>query len=111
MTYRAAGLTNPTVIVHASATVTLTLINADPDTAHGITITTATPTYGWMPMMAADAAFPGAGIWFLGNPTPAGMHEASVTFTANRTGTYGYLCPVPGHAQKGMHGTFTVVPD
>ena len=23
-------------------------------------------------------------------------------------GTYRYLCPVPGHAQKGMTGTFTV---
>jgi len=23
-------------------------------------------------------------------------------------GIYHYLCPVPGHAQKGMTGTFTV---
>jgi rusticyanin len=111
MTYQAAGLTNPTVIVHSGATVTLTLINADPHTAHGITITTAAHPYGWMPMMAAAAAFPGASIWFLGDPTPAGMHQASVTFTANRIGTYHYLCAVPGHAQKGMFGTFTVVPD
>ena len=23
-------------------------------------------------------------------------------------GTYYYLCPVPGHVQQGMHGTFQV---
>jgi hypothetical protein len=38
------------------------LINADPDTAHGITITTTAPPYGWMAMMTAAPAFPGATI-------------------------------------------------
>ena len=47
-------------------------------------------------------------MWFLGNPTAAGMHTATLTFTATTPGTYHYLCPVPGHAQQGMTGTFTV---
>ena len=36
------------------------------------------------------------------------MHAGTLTFTAGRPGAYRYLCAVPGHAQKGMTGTFTV---
>jgi uncharacterized cupredoxin-like copper-binding protein len=36
------------------------------------------------------------------------MHEGTVTFTASSAGTHQYLCPVPGHAQKGMAGSFVV---
>lgn len=54
------------------------------------------------------ARFPGSALWFLGNPAAAGMHAGTLTFTAGSPGTYRYLCPVPGHAQKGMTGTFTV---
>ena len=61
-----------------------------------------------MPMMIAQPAFPGSALWFLGKPTTAGMHAGTLTFTAASPGTYRYLCPVPGHAQKGMTGTFTV---
>jgi hypothetical protein len=50
----------------------------------------------------------GSAVWFLGNPTSAGMHAGTLTFIAGTPGTYRYLCPVPGHAQKGMTGTFTV---
>jgi plastocyanin len=38
----------------------------------------------------------------------AGVHEGTLSFTATTPGAYRYLCPVPGHAQKGMAGTFTV---
>jgi nitrite reductase (NO-forming) len=36
------------------------------------------------------------------------MHAGTLTFTATTPGTYQYLCPVPGHAQQGMTGTFNV---
>ena len=32
----------------------------------------------------------------------------NLSFTAGASGTYQYLCPVPGHAQKGMVGTLIV---
>ena len=65
---------------------------------------------GYMGMIMGRPAFPGAALWFLGNPTPAGMHAGTLTFTASTPGSYRYLCPVPGHGQKGMTGTFTVSP-
>ena len=106
--FRIAGLTDPAITVPAGAQVSIDLINADPDTAHGLVITASGATSSPMPMLTARPAFPGSAAWFLGNPTPAGMHAATLDFTATTPGTYRYLCPVPGHAQKGMTGTFTV---
>ena len=106
-TFRVAGMTNPGIIVRAGAPVSIQVINADPDTAHGLVITAGQVT-SRMPMMTAQPAFPGAALWFLGNPTTAGMHAGTLTFTAATTGTYRYLCPVPGHAQEGMTGSFTI---
>ncbi len=107
-TFRIAGLTNPAITVPAGAQVSIDVINADPGTAHGLVITAGGATSAPMPMMTARPAFPGSAVWFLGNPTPAGLHAATLTFTATTPGSYHYLCPVPGHAQKGMTGTFTV---
>ena len=107
-TFRAAGLTNPRVIVPAGARVSIQLVNADPDTAHGLVVTSAGAAGSWMPMMTARPAFAGSALWFLGNPTQAGMHAGTLTFTASASGSYQYLCPVPGHAQKGMAGAFIV---
>ena len=42
-TFRAAGLTNPAIIVPAGARVSIQVINADPDTAHGLVSPPATP--------------------------------------------------------------------
>jgi rusticyanin len=107
-TFRVAGLVSPRIVVPAGARVTIQLINADPGTAHGLIVTAGDVSTSWMPMMTARPAFTGSALWFLGNPTSAGLHEGTLTFTAATPGTYHYLCPVPGHAQKGMTGTFTV---
>ena len=107
-TFRAAGLVNPRIVVPAGARVTVQLINADPDTAHGLVVTASDASASWMPMMTARPAFAGSALWFLGNPTSAGLHEGTLTFTATTPGTYHYLCPVPGHAQKGMAGQLIV---
>jgi len=74
----------------------------------GLIITASQATSLWMPMMTARPPFTGSALWFLGNPTTAGMHVGTLTFTATTPGTYRYLCPVPGHAQEGMAGIFTV---
>jgi rusticyanin len=107
-TYRIAGLVNPTITVPAGARVSIQVINADPGTAHGLVITATSGQSPPMPMMTDRPAFTGSALWFLGNPTTTGMHTGTLTFTATTPGTYHYLCPVPGHAQKGMTGTFTV---
>ena len=107
-TFRIAGLVNPAITVPAGATVSIEVINADPDAAHGLVITASADTSSPMPMMTSQPAFAGSAVWFLGDPTAAGMHAGSLTFTAATPGTYQYLCPVPGHAQKGMAGTFIV---
>jgi len=107
-TFRIAGMVNPTITVPTGAKVSIQVINADPDTAHGLVISASAGEFSWMPMMTSRPAFTGSALWFLGNPTTAGMHTGTLTFTATTPGTYHYLCPVPGHAQKGMTGTFTV---
>jgi hypothetical protein len=56
-TFRAAGLTNPHIIVPAGAQVAIQVINADPDTAHGLVITASQAVTSPMPMLTARAAF------------------------------------------------------
>ncbi len=107
-TFRIAGMTDPAIVVKAGARVSIQVINADPDTAHGLVVTASSARSSWMPMMTARPAFTGSALWFLGNPTAAGMHADTLAFTASTPGTYRYLCAVPGHAQKGMTGTFAV---
>lgn len=107
-TFRIAGLVNPAVVVKAGARVSVEVVNADPDTAHGLVIGASHATSSRMPMMTARTAFPGAALWFLGDPTSAGMHAGTISFTASSPGAYRYLCPVPGHVSKGMAGAFIV---
>lgn len=107
-TFRIAGLVDPTIVVPVGAKMTIQVVNADPDTAHGFVITASGTASSAVPMMSSPPVFSGAAVWFLGNPTSAGMHTATITFRASTAGTYTYLCPVPGHSQKGMAGTFTV---
>ena len=106
--FRIAGLTNPTIVLPAGARVSIQLINADTDMAHGLVITSGDAADSSMPMMTESPAFPGAALWFLGEATSAGMHTGTLTFTATTPGSYRYLCPVPGHAQKGMIGNLVV---
>src|SRR5215469_18067110 len=107
-TFRIAGMVNPTIVVPAGTRVSMEVINADLDTAHGLVITASQDRSSWMPMMTARPAFTGSALWFLGDPTAAGMHAGTLAFTAGTPGSYRYLCPVPGHVQKGMTGIFTV---
>jgi rusticyanin len=107
-TFRIAGMVNPTIEVNADTRVRIEVVNADADAAHGLVVTATGTRSSWMPMMTARPAFTGSALWFLGEPTSAGMHASTFSFTATTPGTYEYLCPVPGHAQKGMLGTFVV---
>jgi rusticyanin len=107
-TFRVAGMVNPTITVKSGARITIEVVNADSDAAQGLVVTASGSASSEMPMMSAVPAFSGSAVWFLGSPTSAGMHAGTLTFTAAKSGTYQYLCPVPGHARDGMVGTFVV---
>jgi rusticyanin len=107
-TFRVAGMVNPTISVRAGSRVSIEIVNADPDAAHGFVVTTASSTTSAMPMMTSAPAFNGSAVWFLGNPTSAGMHAGTLSFTAVTAGAYRYLCAVPSDAQEGMVGSFVV---
>lgn len=100
--------TDPAISVPPGAHVTIEVVNADTDMAHGLVIMPAGTASSYMPMMTAAPAFTTSALWFLGKPTAAGMHAGTIAFTAARSGSYQYLCPVPGHAREGMADTFTV---
>jgi rusticyanin len=108
MTFTVAGLANPTVIVPAGARVTVRFINNDTDEAHGwlVTASQAPFQFGQPSTPAIGGAFAGV----IGDPTAAGDGASTITFTAGPAGSYRYICPMPGHAQMGMAGSFTVAP-
>jgi rusticyanin len=107
-TFRIAGLVDPTIAVKAGTRVSIEVINADATAANGFVVVAKGSAATSMPMMSATPAFSGSALWFLGNPTAAGMHAGTLSFIAGRAGNYHYLCPVPGHAQAGMVGGFIV---
>jgi rusticyanin len=106
MTFTIAGLTDPAIIVPQGARVTVRFINNDTDEAHGWLITGSQPpfTFGQPATPAITGAFTG----IVGDPTAAGDGANTITFAASGTGTYQYICPMPGHAQMGMHGSLTI---
>jgi hypothetical protein len=84
--FQIAGMTDPTVVVPVGARVSIELINADTDMAHGLVVTASGAGSSWMPTMTAPPAFAGAALWFLGESTSAGMHEGTPGFTASTQG-------------------------
>jgi rusticyanin len=108
MTFRIAGLVDPTIVVQQGATVTVEFVNADSDQAHGWLVTAAQPPFAFHP--TAAPAFPSADTGVIGDPVDGRQGARNVTFTAGPAGVYQYLCPMPGHAEMGMHGSFIVAP-
>lgn len=105
MTFRIGGLVNPTLVLPAGATIRVEFINADTDEAHGWEVTSAGPPFEFglgQPALAGALASP------LGDPTSAGDGAEIITFRAGRAASYEYACPMPGHAQMGMHGRIVV---
>ena len=102
------GPHGPTVSVPAGATVTVDFADGDPGHPHGFELTTAAPPYDRMAMMQGRIAAPGA--FIMPVPPPKGnlWYAATISFKAPSPGTYHIICPVPGHAQRGMWATFVV---
>ena len=68
-----AGLIDPAIVVVAGSPVKIQLINADATSAHGMVITASGRSGSAMLMMTPRAASTGSAIWFLGDPTTAGL--------------------------------------
>jgi plastocyanin len=57
----------------------------------------------------APRSVPPSQVRALSEQEPAGASvNDTVSFTVSGPGGYEYVCPLPGHAQMGMHGSFTV---
>jgi rusticyanin len=106
MTFRIAGLVNPTLVMRSGTQVTVQFINPDPDQAHAWEITTEGPPFSFLP--GRQPAIDGAQATVIGDPTGAGAGSRTITFTATTVGTFHYICPMPGHAQMGMNGVVIV---
>lgn len=98
LSYRIAGLRNPTLVVPAGATLQALFLNTDDDMTHNL-------RFG--AQHAASA--PSVGTPGLAHKTKATFHAADVTLRVPpKSGTYYYFCTVPGHAQGGMWGMIRV---
>jgi rusticyanin len=106
MTFRVAGLTNPTLVVPNGAEVTVRFINGDNDEAHAWMIVNEQPPFSFY--QPKTPAISGAFSGLIGDPTARGQGATTFTFQASPAGSYQYICPMPGHAQMGMHGAFIV---
>jgi plastocyanin len=108
MTFRIAGMTDPTIEVPQGAQVTVDFINGDSDMAHMWLLARSVPASG--PHPTGGLAGPIAGGRPLGDPTSAGQPSETIGFQAPAPGTYHYYCAFPGHAAMGMQGQLRVVP-
>lgn len=108
------GVTNPTLVIPAGATVHLNLVNMDygSDMEHGVVVSPAAPPYGDYAMMQT-----GPGLARIAPPIPwrsaddlaqSSFAEAGTAFNAHQVGVYWYICQTPGHAAKGMYGKLVV---
>lgn len=108
MTWNIDGLVNPTVVIPRGAHVTVEFFNSDKGTWHGWELTTAPPPYSIMAMMSAPFPSPGAFAMPVPGATTSRWYGRTIHFTAAQAGAYFYLCPVPGHAARGMYGKLIV---
>lgn len=111
---------NPTLVVPAGAELQFTLGNADEGMQHGLDVTARAPTYGQephLPMMAMagrPGMTSGSGtmektVAATGLVSPATGNKSRLALRGTgwfslKPGTYYYVCPVPGHARRGMYG-------
>lgn len=111
------GLVNPTIIIKKGVEVTFDAFDLSDYTYHGLMIVNNSlhPPYNAESLISAfngvsnlskDVVVTGL---ILPPPIKENVYEESVNFYANNTGTYWYVCPVPGHAQLGMYGKIIVI--
>lgn len=101
LSYRIAGLRNPTLTVPAGATLKALFINTDDDMMHNLRFTVQKPPF--------KGPVKSAGTTNLPHKSETAYHAEDLTMRVpTHAGTYTYLCTVPGHAAGGMYGTLIV---
>lgn len=108
MRWNIDGLVNPIVVIPRGAHVVVDFFNADTDHPHGWELTSTAPPYDYMAMMYAAVAIHGAFAMPVQRATAHRWPGRTSRFTAQHPGAYFYLCPVPGHAEKGMYGKLVI---
>ena len=113
------GLVDPQISVPSGTPIRFSFINMDNE-SHTFTLTTQGPPYPYMPMMSgggmmgtgAGSCWLPVGAMMVNGTTVTGANPtypvASATLNFAGTGTFWYLCLMPGHAQSGMYGLLTV---
>ena len=98
------------ITVPVGYTVTLTLINEDPNMPHSAVISSETQNFTVPP--SSEPVFAGAA-----TENPTSMVDATmpgetetITFVAEEVGNYSMVCTIPGHSALGMWVFFNVVP-
>jgi len=109
------GLINPTLVIPINADIKVVFINgADADFHSFAVISTPppypdnmdSPEYMTFAFNGSSVPDPHHGIQF---EKPSGIyHGIIIQFTANKPGTYYYVCHVGDHAHNGMFGQFIV---
>jgi rusticyanin len=109
------GLIDPTFVIKKGSTVNFIFINLGAE-IHIFAITPQAPPFNpfitlspetlkadllYLPALPPPANF--------NNPFSGSIYSTSGSYTFNATGTYYYLCPIPGHAELGMYGKIEVV--
>ena len=106
LSYRIAGLRNPTLNVPGGATLQVLFVNTDDDMSHNLRFGSVEKRYP-AAMSAYDKASVGTPL--LPHKSETAMHAQAVTIYAPQTpGVYAYLCTEPGHAEGGMGGKIIV---
>lgn len=109
------GLIDPTFIIKNGSTVNFVFINLGAE-EHIFAITSQAPPFN--PFTTLSPAALKADLLYLpalpppvnfNNPFSGSIYSTSGSYTFNATGTYYYLCPIPGHAELGMYGKIEVV--
>lgn len=111
-TFEVHGKVNPTILVPASSQLKFELTNMDGGMPHGLVVTTKAPPYKQVPHLSQsdhDDNHEAGLIASTGLSGPADgkttvIHVRQTKWFKLLPGTYYYVCPVPGHAHKGMYG-------
>ena len=104
LSYRIAGLRNPTLVLPRGAILQVFYENTDSDMAHNLRFTTRQPPF---PAMMAAGRSEGTADLAPSNSTT--LYAEELTMRAPyRSGSYSYVCTMRGHARGGMFGTIEV---